>query len=316
LWALSCNQRWDVGELNDILERLRASLGPLGEGPIELEGGITNRNFRVELGGRRYVVRRPGKDTKLLGIDRDGERIATQAAAELGVAPAVAASFADCLVTDFINCAALEPADVAADVEALAVTLRTVHDSPTQLPTEFRVSGLLDSYARVVQERGGTLPGPYAGAAALAARIEAAIGPAAARPCHNDLLAGNIIRALDGQRLMLVDWEYAAMGDPYFDLGNLSVNNDFDEATDERLLSAYHGAPPSPAQRAALKLARVLSDAREAAWGVVQQSLSELDFDFAGYASEHFERLEAAVEEQQLGELLETAARRHSGATA
>jgi thiamine kinase-like enzyme len=90
---------------------------------------------------------------------------------------------------------------------------------------------------------------------------------------------------------MLVDWEYAGMGDPRFDLGNLSINNDFDAATDERLLTAYHGQAPSDAQRAALALMRLLSDAREAAWAVVQGQVSELDFDFERYGREHFERL-------------------------
>ena len=115
------------------------------------------------------------------------------------------------------------------------------------------------------------------------------------RPCHNDLLAGNIIRSDGGTKVMLVDWEYAGMGDPRFDLGNLSVNNDFDEDDDDRLLRAYTGAPPSARMRAALKLMRVLSDAREGAWGVVQGVISELEFDFARYAREHFDRLTAAV---------------------
>ena len=92
------------------------------------------------------------------------------------------------------------------------------------------------------------------------------------------------------------------MGDPRFDLGNLSVNNEFDEATDERLLHAYYGARPSDSQRAALRLMRVLSDAREGAWGVVQGAISELDFDFAGYAQEHFERLRAAVGQPEFAE--------------
>jgi hypothetical protein len=97
------------------------------------------------------------------------------------------------------------------------------------------------------------------------------------------------------------------MGDARFDLGNLSVNNDFDEATDERMLSAYHGETPSDAQRAALKLMRVLSDAREAAWGVVQGELSELDFDFAGYARGHFERLRAAATQPHFDQWLASA---------
>ena len=36
---------------------------------------------------------------------------------------------------------------------------------------------------------------------------------------------------------------------------------------------------------------RFMSDFREAMWGVVQHAISELDFDFAAYAAEHFERL-------------------------
>ena len=50
--------------------------------------------------------------------------------------------------------------------------------------------------------------------------------------------------------MLIVDWEYAGMGHPCFDLGNLSVNNDFDEAADERLLRAYYGEPPTDAARA------------------------------------------------------------------
>jgi thiamine kinase-like enzyme len=106
---------------------------------------------------------------------------------------------------------------------------------------------------------------------------------------------------------MIVDWEYAGMGDPRFDLGNLSINNDFDEAADERLLTTYYGQRPSAARVASLKLMRVLSDAREGAWGVVQAEVSELDFDFAGYAKEHFERLLANAAHPQFGQWLVSA---------
>ena len=60
-------------------------------------------------------------------------------------------------------------------------------------------------------------------------------------PCHNDLLTANLLH--DGERLRIVDWEYAGMGDRYFDLANLSINNGFEEADDERLLAAYFGSP-------------------------------------------------------------------------
>ena len=95
----------------------------------------------------------------------------------------------------------------------------------------------------------------------------------------------------DGERLCIVDWEYAGMGDPFFDLANFSVNHELDEPGRHLLLEAYFGEVRTD-DVAALELMRFMSDFREAMWGVVQTAVSELDFDFAAYASEHFERLE------------------------
>ncbi len=305
-------QRYVVGvaRLEEIVQRLEPSLGPLAGEPVALSGGITNHNFRVTLGGDEYVIRVHGAGTALLGIDRQAERQASEAAAELGIAPAVVAAYEDCLVTSFVACEPLGPGDVAAGhVEELAVALRRFHDSHARLPTRFWVPNLLDDYAATVRQRGVRLPSAYAEAIAVAGLIAMALPLYEPRPCHNDLLAGNVIRPRDGSGVLIVNWEYAGMGHPCFDLGNLSVNNDFDQADDERLLRAYYEEPPSDARRATLALMRILSDAREAAWGVVQAEISELDFDFDRYARVHFERLHAGAEEPQLRELLAAAGR-------
>ncbi len=293
-----------MGQLNEILHGLEPSLGGLGAPPRPLEGGITNRNYRVRMGETDYVVRLHGKDTELLGISREAERAANAAAAELGIAPEVATTFDGGLVTRFIACAPLEPAEIASRAEEVARALRAFHDAGVTLPVAFWVPDLLERYAEIVAARGGSLPEGYAQARELASRLASALPAFEARPCHNDLLAGNLVRERSADRVMIVDWEYAGMGHPCFDLGNLSVNNEFDEATDERLLSAYHGAEPSPAQRATLKLMRVLSDIREAAWGVMQGCVSDLDFDFDGYARRHFARLRDALDGGRLDEWL------------
>ena len=108
-------------------------------------------------------------------------------------------------------------------------------------------------------------------------------------PCHNDLLPGNVLQASDG--VLLVDWEYTGMGHRMFDLGNLAVNCQFDRGSETRLLTAYFDRPPTREDREALRLMRLMSDAREAAWGVVQGIVSTLEFDFQAYADRHFERL-------------------------
>jgi thiamine kinase-like enzyme len=111
-------------------------------------------------------------------------------------------------------------------------------------------------------------------------------------PAHNDLLPANFLR--DGDRMQLIDWEYAGMGDRWFDLGNFAVNNELEDDQEDQLLEAYFGEPPDDRKRATLKLFRFMSDFREGMWGVVQAGVSELDFDFRDYAQKHFDRLEKA----------------------
>jgi thiamine kinase-like enzyme len=79
------------------------------------------------------------------------------------------------------------------------------------------------------------------------------------------------------------------MGDPFFDLGNFAANHDLDEAGERALLEAYSGDAGDEAL-AVLHDMRFMSDFREAMWGVVQQGISDVDFDFVAYAERHFAR--------------------------
>ena len=292
-----------MSSLAEIVERLEADLGPADGAPVPLEGGITNRNYRVRFGCADYVVRLPGRDTDLLGISREAERAANESAAELGIAPRVALAEADCLVTRFLGA---RPAEVESALVPLARALRCFHDCGVRLPVRFWVPELLDRYAELVRDRGGELPPEYGDAQELARRVGSVLPLSHPVPCHNDLLPGNLLYV--DLRVMLVDWEYAGMGHRLFDLGNLAVNNELDDAQEARLLDAYFGEPPDVPRTAALKLMRIMSDAREAAWGVLQAVLSELDFDFHGYARRHFARLLEAAAQPAFEEWLSDAA--------
>jgi thiamine kinase-like enzyme len=293
-----------------IVERLEAELGPAEGEAAVLGGGITNHNFRARFGGREVVVRLPGNDTELLGSDRSGEREANSLAAAAGVAPEVVAALADpvVLVTAFVEGPTMEAADLRAPgvLAEVGETLRTVHACGT-IGARFDAFRLVEDYAAATRARGGTVPDAYERAHAMAARIEAApaLADGAAVLCHDDLLPANFIASPAGIRI--VDWEYAGMGSRWFDLGNFAVNNELGAAEEEAFLNAYLGAPPSPADLAALRLMRLMSDFREAMWGVVQTAISNIDFDFAGYAARHFDRLHAAAEGPGFEALLEDA---------
>ena len=291
---------------------LEALLGAPETDPQPLDGGITNRNFRVRYGGRDVVVRLAGKDTGLLGIDRDCERRATAAAAAAGVGPEVVAYLREpaCLVTSFIAGRTLEPSDVGRPdtIAEVAVALWDVHGGPT-IPNRFSAWDVVDLYATTAAERGASAPGAFGDLRECARRIQAALDPAhpehAPVPCHNDLLPANFIH--DGERVRIVDWEYAGMGNRYFDLANLSVNNGLNVTGDEWLLECYWGEPCTRRRLASVRLMRIMSDFREAMWGVVQSAISDIDFDFAAYAEEHFERVRAGFADPRFPVWLEDA---------
>jgi thiamine kinase-like enzyme len=260
---------------------------PGGVDSVEpLGGGITNHNFKVRVGSEAFVLRIGGNDTELLGIDRQVEHIASVAAAALGIGPEVVAFVEPegYLVTRFV-----EGEVGRVSIGEAAVSLRRFHDGPP-------IAGRFDSF-RVVEAyaaaaRGGGLPvvTGYTWAKELADHIEARRGAVELRPCHDDLLPANFVH--DDRQVWIIDWEYAGMGDPAFDLANFAVNNGLDAEGDRELLAAYGDGDLDTHV-----LMRFMSDFREAMWGVVQQVVSELDFDFAGHAAEHFERLEQTASE-------------------
>jgi thiamine kinase-like enzyme len=265
---------------------------------VPLTGGITNRNFRVDVDGQTYVLRLPGQDTELLGIDRGAEHAAGLRAAEVGVGPEVIRYVEPeaWLVTRFIAGSPIPVEEVSRPgmIDRVAAALRRFHQAAPILG-HFDAHAVVDQYARLAQSRGARMPGEFDAARTLSQRIREARGPQAEVPCHNDLLNANLILAnlRDDGEVKIIDWEYAAMGDRFFDLANLSVNHEFTVEHDGRFLDAYFGAA-RPADLAALRLMRIMSDFREAMWGVVQGTISNLDFDFAGYAATHFARLREA----------------------
>ena len=140
-----------IPELTEVVARVTAVLGPREGSVVQLEGGITNRNFRVKFGGTDYVVRLPGKRTEILGIDRTAECIANKAAAGMGFAPGVAAMFEEppCLVTLFIDGRQMQAEELRAPevLAQLGRDLRQFDESGTELPTGFDLFRLVEEYA-------------------------------------------------------------------------------------------------------------------------------------------------------------------------
>jgi thiamine kinase-like enzyme len=272
-----------------------------------LHGGITNRNYKVEVDGEAFVLRMGGRRTDLLGIDRAVEHAASLRAEEIGVGPGVA-DFVESeawLVTRFIDGRAITPESMRklAVLGRVADVLRRLH-SAAAIPGRFDSHAVVEDYRAEAESRSVEIPEEFASAHAVSERIREARGPQPLVPCHNDLLNANF---LDDGEIRIVDWEYAGMGDRFFDLANFSVNHEFSVEDDRRLLAAYFGTEKE-SDLAALRLMRFMSDFREAMWGVLQSGISELDFDFKGYAAKHFDRMERTAAEQEFAGYLRVAA--------
>jgi thiamine kinase-like enzyme len=274
-----------------------------------ITAGITNRNFRVDVGDESFVLRIAGRDTELLGIDRAAEFEAGQAAATAGVGPDVYAWLPEhsCLITRFVLGDNIPEEDLQReDVLASVVSsVRAFHGCPP-IRMRFPVFRIVENYERLASSRGVAIPATFDEAHTLAGRIEEAfdMAPMPLTTCHNDLLNANFL--LDGQHTWIVDYEYAGMGDAFFDLGNLSINNGLSTQAQETLLRLYF-TNVHDTHRARLSLMRIMSDFREAMWGVMQQALSTLDFDYVDYADRHLARCLASAADERFDGWLEAA---------
>jgi len=257
-----------------------------------LRGGITNHNYRVDVGGKSFALRISGDKTELLGIDREYEYRTQLIAGELEIAPEVVYfSHAEgYLVTRFIDGhhIPLEELRQPKNIQLVTEVLHRIHSMPS-IPGVFSAFQVVRDYADTARRYMVTFPQNFKWLFHQMNDAEAAVmtHPPISYPCHNDLLNGNFLLA---DRLYILDWEYAGMGDVFFDLANFSNNHELSEHDDQFLLDCYFGQVKSQ-DVAHLNIMKIMSDFREAMWGLVQMGISNIDFDFSAYANKHFERL-------------------------
>jgi thiamine kinase-like enzyme len=272
-----------------------------------IPAGLTNTNYRVEVDGTPYFVRIPGAHTELLAVDRGNEIHNTIAAAEAGVAPAVAWTVPewDVFALEWLDARTMsnEALREKGMPSRIAAALRRLHAGP-RFRDDFDMFRVAERYMALVDERDIAIPPGYREHLTLIPRIEAALGvhrPATV-PCHNDLLAENYLD--DGERLWLVDWEYSGNNDPAFELANTAQELGFDDAQVEELCAAYFGEA-TPALLARMRLQMIMSDVGWTLWAAIQARISTIDYDFTGWAEERWARASAALDGPEFASWLE-----------
>jgi thiamine kinase-like enzyme len=299
-----------MDDLSPILQRIPQLSNCPSLEVEELTGGITNKNYKICADNDCYVLRLGGEETRYLGIDRKTEHECSYLAAKTGIAPLPAAFIEPegYILSEFIPGKAIPAEEIGKEENIKRVVgAMKVYHSLEYFPGSFSPFRVAEEYARTARNFAVKLPDMIDWYLDTSREIEKAMyahEPLALRPCHNDLLNGNFID--DGTRIRILDWEYAGMGDIFFDLGNFAIQHEFNDEQDEMLLRAYF-TTPTDSQRAHQKLMKIMSDLREAMWAQVQIGVSKLDFDYAGYGQKYFERFETSTTSTAYAEWLEAA---------
>ena len=279
---------------------------PIWNGDVHisrLHGGITNENFLVADAIGRFVVRF-GDDIPVHGVMQFNELAAARAAHAAGLSPEVVFASPGVMVSRFLEGRSLAPEDVRAsdNLPRIVELIRRCH---YDVAPRFRgpilafwVFQVIRSYAEDLRAHGARVVDRLPALERQAAALEALVGPVTIVFGHNDLLAANIFD--DGSRLWLLDWDYAGLNSPLFDLANLASNNSFGEADEHALLTAYFGAAPDANVLTSFDAMKCASLMREALWGAVSEIHSRIDFDYAAYAEDYFARLSVALERVRL----------------
>jgi thiamine kinase-like enzyme len=261
----------DLARVLDQVPELSASARAV----TPIEGGMTNRNYRVRTDTGDYVVRLSVRETGQLGIDRSNEYRNSVRASDAGVGVRVVTRVAEpeALVVEYVSGRTLAPDDFRdrRRVSVLAGLLRKLH-SCEPFDRDFDMVEVQRRYHEIVTERGYPLPaqyGEYADRARLMGELLTATRTRTA-PCHNDLMPGNFIESDGpGSRIWLVDYEYSGNNDPCYDLGDAINELELDVDRAEQLVTEYHGGPrPRELERA--RLWSLMSKYGWSLWGSIR----------------------------------------------
>ncbi len=295
-----------AGHYGDVLERIPALVGVPHRIDV-LPGGLTNRNFTVTTeSGRRLVARFACDQGSLLGIDREAEYRNSRSAAVAGVAPGVVDYSPEdgVLLVEWIDGRTFGPADLddAATLAEVARTCARLHAGP-RFVNDFDMFELQRHYLALVQTNGFRLPDRYLDFLPQVDQIRAAVAvqDEGRVPCHNDLLAANIMD--DGERIWLIDFEYAGNGDACFELGNLWSESSLAPERLAELVHAYYGYQ-SRAKVARARLFGLMSKYGWTLWASIQSSVSEVEFDFWSWGMEKYGRAVDEFDSPQFAEWL------------
>jgi thiamine kinase len=237
-----------------------------GTGAVEIQPlakGLISDTYRVMRDGVSYAVKTAAEQGVDLGLDLGWEAHLLEGAArsKLAPPPAYFDTESGVMVSRWVagEAWALEDVLRPANIRAIAGLLRRVHDLRAPAPVRaMSPSSWVRLYGAALSRAGRSVDTALGSAAASRLQELSQLPAAAGVVCHSDLHRMNLLQ--DGESLILLDWEYAHVSEPFWDLAGWAANNDFDPQARTELLENYLGTAPSRAEWLRLSLMMWLYD--------------------------------------------------------
>ncbi len=237
------NVELDYLIMDKIEEYIVSRAGEVLRGDVKilnrLLGGMSNYTYVIECGGKKYTYRVPGKKAELF-VDRDNEYRTIKAVDPLELNNRTV--FFDVKsgekMAEYVDGTILSSVDVVPFAESCAKVLHKLHESCISID-DYDPFGRLDSYEKLCAGYGFVHPDKYLRMRDNVHEVYDRLRPETLVPCHCDFQPSNLVQADD--RLYVLDWEYAGMNDPYYDIachGNVGYRESY------ALLKAYLGHEP------------------------------------------------------------------------
>jgi thiamine kinase-like enzyme len=252
-----------------------------------LKGGLTNINYRVDTPTDRFMMRVSDKTSPLLGINRDDEKWNNEKAHQAGVAPNVVHRLKEenILIINWIEGRTLSQEAFQAEPDLLprlAASMKQLHQS-APFQGDFSFPTMRKSYLKTILENNYFVPESYLDAEPLLLELEHSLAkqPEALVSCHNDLCAANFMD--DGTHIWIIDYEYASLNEPSFDIGNFAAVMNLNDAQLTTFCRLYWGEHlPEKIKRA--KVCSIITQATWVLWSCLQDAVSTIDYGFRDWA--------------------------------
>ena len=259
---------------------------------------MSNKNFKVTLEGKNYVLRVPGNGSDGM-VERSNEEFNAMEACRLGVNPEIryfdpstGVKLADFVENaETLNAATIQRHD---NMRKIVAIYRRIHDSHIRLRNEFNIFHEIEKYDMLMEKAGATM---YDGWENVRPRVMALEGYLNSlgvdlKPCHNDALYENFIKAPDGT-VYLIDWEYSGMNDPMADFAALFIEAGFEKENVDYMLNRYFDEKIPPFTREKILCYQILWDYLWAQWTVIKEAKGD---DFGTYGIDRFNRAVSNLE--------------------